>query len=219
MPNIPRPTVPRDGLGEPPYSPPSAQQPEQPASPSPEDRRRTQAEARAARASARAAARAIPPQRSDDLAHLDLGALRAYRAVLAAEEDRVSYWRRILQARLDTLRAVEGARSADPAAVAPALSREQMARGRSALVRVVPVDDIPPLPDLARLWEQVPAEHDDLARNELVSGLARAEEQLSTYRAALHRRMEAASAELIARYREQPQACFSALPLGPADRR
>jgi hypothetical protein len=216
VPNLPRPTVHHDGPGEPPFTPLS---PQQPASPSPEDRRRAQAEARAARAAARAASRAIPPQRSSDLAHLDLDALRAYRTALAAEEDRVSYWRRILQARLDTLRAVEGARSADPAAVAPALSREQMWRGRTALVRVVPVDDIPPLPDLARLWEQVPAENDERARIELISGLDRAEEQLSAYRTALHGRMESASAELIARYRDEPQACFSALPLGPVDRR
>jgi hypothetical protein len=180
-----------------------------------EERRRAQAEARSARAAARAAARAIPPQRSTDLAHLTLDGLRAYRTALSAEEDRVSYWRRILQARLDTVRAVEGARSADPSSVAPALTKEKLFRGRNALVRVVPQDDIPPLPDLARLWEQLPAENDEFARDELITGLERAEEQLSTYRSALHSRMSAASAELIARYREDPQACFSALPLPP----
>lgn len=185
---------------------------------SPEERRRAQAEARAARAAARAAARSIPPQRSYDLAHLDLEGLRAYRTALSAEEDRVSYWRRILQARLDTLRSVEGARSADPAAVAPALSTERMTRGRTALIRVVPVDDIPPLPDLTRLWQQVPDESDEAAKAELVTALERAEEQLSTYRNALHGRMSAANEELIARYRENPVACFSALPLGPGAR-
>ena len=183
---------------------------------SPEERRRAQAEARASRASARAAARAIPPQRSDDLAHLNLDALRAYRGALTAEEDRASYWRRILQARLDTLRAVEGARSADPKAVAPALTPERMTRGRTALVRIVPQDDIPQLPDLARLWEQVADESDDFATTELVAALERAEEQLSAYRAALHHRMGAANNELIARYRENPRACFSALPLPPS---
>lgn len=184
-----------------------------------EDRRRAQAEARSARAAARAAARAIPPQRSHDLAHLNLEGLRAYRAALSAEEDRVSYWRRILQARLDTVQAVEGARAADPAAIAPALSPERITRGRTALVRVVPQDDIPPLPDLARLWQQMPDQCDDVSRAELVVALERAEEQLSSYRTALHARMTAASAELIARYRDDPLACFSALPLPPAGAR
>jgi hypothetical protein len=153
------------------------------------------------------------------LAHLTLDGLRAYRAALSAEEDRVSYWRRILQARLDTLRAVEGARAADPSAVAPALTAEKLARGRTALVRVVPQDDIPPLPDLARLWEAVPDEADEFGRDELITSMERAEEQLSNYRNALHVRMSAANNELIARYRDKPQDCFSALPLPPTPSR
>jgi hypothetical protein len=88
-----------------------------------------------------------------------------------------------------------------------------MSRGRTALIRVVPADDIPPLPDLARLWQQIPDETDTFAKAELISALERAEEQLSTYRNALHGRMSAASSELIARYRDNPLACFSALPL------
>jgi hypothetical protein len=185
------------------------------AEPDREGRRRAQAEARASRAAARAAARAIPPQRSEDLAHLSLDGLRAYRTALAAEEDRVSYWRRILQARLDTVRAVDGARAADPAAVAPALTPERMTRGRTALVTIVPQDDIPPLPDLARLWGQLSDNKSDAEQAELMTALERAEEQLSTYRAALHARMASASSELIARYRDDPHACFSALPLSP----
>ena len=39
------------------------------------------------------------PERTEEHAHLSLDALREYRKVLAAEESRVSYWRRILQAR------------------------------------------------------------------------------------------------------------------------
>ena len=108
---------------------------------------------RAARASARAAARAIAPKRAAELSHLSLDGLRAYRTALAAEEDRVSYWRRIIQARLDTVRMVEGVRAVDASHLKPVLSSARMGRGRSALVRVVPVDDIPPLPNLERLWE------------------------------------------------------------------
>ena len=45
------------------------------------------------------------PERKAHFAHLTLDALRGYRAALGEEEGRVSYWRRILQARLDLLRA------------------------------------------------------------------------------------------------------------------
>jgi hypothetical protein len=177
------------------------------------EKRRAQAESRAARAAARAAARSVTPQRAAELSHLTLEGLRAYRAALAAEEDRVSYWRRIIQARLDTVRMVEGVRAVDADALKPVLSQARMGRGRSALVRVVPVDDIPPLPDLERLWEAVhDAESPDDQRR-LEADLEKAEHDLSAYRQALHKRIEVASEELIARYREHPLDCLSALPL------
>ncbi|MDQ1465529.1 MAG: hypothetical protein QOC73_2470, partial [Actinomycetota bacterium] len=47
------------------------------------------------------------PERSADFNHLSIGDLRAYRTALAEEENRVSYWRRIIQARLDVVRAGE----------------------------------------------------------------------------------------------------------------
>ncbi|HMC68705.1 MAG TPA: hypothetical protein VKJ07_06080, partial [Mycobacteriales bacterium] len=45
------------------------------------------------------------PERSPDFAHLSLDGLRKYRLALSDEESRVSYWRRIIQARLDLVRA------------------------------------------------------------------------------------------------------------------
>src|SRR5947208_16164465 len=48
------------------------------------------------------------PERSPDFAHLSLDGLRRYRHALSDEEGRVSYWRRIIQARLDLVRAAEG---------------------------------------------------------------------------------------------------------------
>ena len=48
------------------------------------------------------------PERSPAFAHLSLDGLRAYRRALTTEEGRVSYWRRIIQARLDVVRAAEG---------------------------------------------------------------------------------------------------------------
>ena len=65
--------------------------------------------ASAERASERAAERArairTVPQRNSEFDHLDLEGLRNYRTALSAEEGRVSYWRRIMQARLDVVQA------------------------------------------------------------------------------------------------------------------
>ena len=45
--------------------------------------------------------RKTPPERDPQFAHLDLAGLRDFRSTLTHEESRVSYWRRIIQARLD----------------------------------------------------------------------------------------------------------------------
>ncbi len=173
-----------------------------------EERRR----ARASRAAARAAARAVPPQRSEEFARLSLQGLRAYRRMLSEEEDRVSYWRRILQARLDCVVAGEDLAEVDSAHLRPVLTSQRVGLGRRALVHVLPVDDIPPLPDLAELWDTTYDPRDPVAASRLSDDLASAEHQLSAYRAALHRRIAAATAELIARYRADPQLCLTALP-------
>ncbi len=152
------------------------------------------------------------PQRSDDFAHLSLVALRDYRRALTSEEDQVSYWRRIIQARLDVLRA--GALgTADGERLRPVLTADRVASSRTAMVSVVPVAEIPPLPNLAELWERRVSDGDAAGEAELDHDLAAAERQLSEYRAALHRRIADATGELIARYREQPSLCLSALPL------
>ena len=49
-------------------------------------------------------------------------------------------------------------------------------------------------------------------QKELEADLERAERDLSEYRQALHRRIATASEELIARYRDHPLDCLSALP-------
>jgi hypothetical protein len=184
-----------------------------------EERRKEKARIRAARAQARAAARAIPPERRPELFHLELDELRDYRQQLLAEEDRVSYWRRLLQARLDLLRSEV---TTDEGAVAPAKLREllggdQLNGGRRALVHIVPESDtataMPPLPDLARLWETPLAELTYPEADRLAGELEAAEAELSEYRTALHQRLDAATIDLIARYREDPGACLRALPL------
>ena len=174
------------------------------------DKRRAAARARTARI-ARAAARAQPPQHAAELDHLTLQELRTYRAALSVEEDRVSYWRSIVQARLDVLN-TPGGRPADRLALQAALTTDRVQRGRTALVRVVPHSDVPPLPDLAELWECPPAPDDEPARAAYHGDLARAEATLSQYRTALHRQLQTTTADLIARYRDEPNSCLAALP-------
>ena len=159
----------------------------------------------------------VAPERSPEFAHLTLEGLRAYRRALNTEEGRVSYWRRIIQARLDLLRAGTVG-TADVEHLRPVLTDRRVASGRTALVSVMPIDDIPPLPSLAELWDRRVEAGDMAAEAELDHDLAVAERRLSDYRQALHRRIADATGELIARYREQPALCLTALPL-PAERR
>src|SRR4051794_32483696 len=101
------------------------------------------------------------PERSPDFAHLSLDGLRAYRRALSTEESRVSYWRRIIQARLDLVRAAESGTTATPENLRGVFAGARVDSGRKALLPVVPVDDIPPLPDLVELWAREPVLGDE----------------------------------------------------------
>lgn len=159
------------------------------------------------------AARPVPI-RNPDYAHLSIDALREYRRALTSEEGKVSYWRRILQARLDVVSAGSG-KALDQEHLRPVLTTERVGAGRRALIEVLPVDDIPPLPSLAELWDRTVDPEDADGQAALQADLTLAEAQLSAYRNALHRRIAEATGELIARYREQPTLCLTALPLDP----
>lgn len=142
---------------------------------------------------------------------LSLDGLRTYRRSLLDEEQRVSYWRRLLQVRLDIARRGTHV-GLDRRTLATLLAQERSGGGRGALVTLLPVDDVPPRPRLGLLWSKSPtgdSDHDA----QLVRDLASAEADLSAYRTALHRRLKAATDELISRYREDPRLCLSALPL------
>lgn len=158
------------------------------------------------------------PERSPEFAHLSLEGLRTYRRTLNTEEGRVSYWRRIIQARLDLVRLTEAGGPATSDNLRGVFSDGRVETGRQALMEVVPVDDMPPLPDLADLWAREPHPDDDEFNRQLAVDLSRAEAQLSAYRTALHKRLAAATGELIARYREEPSLCLSALPTVPVMR-
>lgn len=148
-----------------------------------------------------------------DLAGLDLPGVRAYRQRLEAEEDRVSYWRRLAHARLDVL-AAESA--SDHTLTLPELVRvlgdTGTGRSRQALVSVRPADPLPQLPDLAQMWATDVDPHDPAQVADAVERLTSAERQLTAYRSALHERIDEATAELIARYRQDPSAALALIP-------
>ncbi len=150
------------------------------------------------------------PVRVPELLHFDLEGLRSYRRELADEETRVSYWRRILQARLDMLRSSKE----DPSAVdrlQRVLGGEKAQTRSQALLGHLNLGDAPPLPNLRELWEAETGDPDEIIT--LIGRLSVAEQELSTYRSALHTRLDLSTRELIARYREDPQSCLVALPI------
>jgi hypothetical protein len=161
----------------------------------------TQADPRARRRSTGAVRRI--PQRAPELAPLALDELRAYRQELITEEARVSYWRRLVQARLDL--AVQDHGSLDR--LRAVLTDQQQQSRRLAVQPVARDVGLPPVPDLAVLWQS------ESADGEVLTRLADAEHALSAYRRSLHERLDAATGELISRYRDEPALALRALPL------
>jgi hypothetical protein len=154
----------------------------------------------------------VPPERSADFAHLSLDGLRQYRTTLGSEESRVSYWRRIIQTRLDLVRATDAGTPTSAEELRNMFTENRGRGSRTALLTIVPVDDMPPLPDLSDIWAREPKAGEHAHNKALIHDLTKAESQLSAYRAALHRRLAGATGELIARYREHPDLCLIALP-------
>jgi hypothetical protein len=145
------------------------------------------------------------------LKRLTLPQLRTYRDALRHEADRVSYWRRVVHGRMDLVSAQRESGTR--------LTREQLSRAladtgsgrlRAGLMRIEAAEPLPDLPALDQVWVDVQPGDEDAARASL-ERLAQAEEQLNAYRDALHRRVDAASAELIRRYRDQPTLALELL--------
>jgi len=154
-----------------------------------------------------------PPQRQPELAHLDLRRLRTYRRTLLEEELRTSYWRRLVQARRDLLRTPSAL--GDRIALADALTEQRGTMGRQVILSLHPDGGMPILPHLPELWASGAAGTDEAGRADLTRRLTSAESVLSSYREALHKRLDRATAELVARYHEDPSACLVALELPP----
>lgn len=177
------------------------------------------AEAAKARRAQRKAERAaqLPPERDPVYDQMSLADLRAARAALQEEETKVSYWRRIIQARLDLVRLDQP--DSDPVAdLRRVLTDARSSVHRLAHVDAQPVDDVPPLPDLAEIWGRVVDPADPAAVAALDEDLSTAERELSGFRRELHRRIDLITDELIARYREQPLLALQILPDDPLGR-
>jgi hypothetical protein len=153
------------------------------------------------------------PEPSPHLNALTLAGLRAYRERLSSEEERVSYWRRLLHARIDLLEAEalsEGHLSFED--LVRVLGETGSGQSRRALLHVRPADSLPELPVLADMWVTEIDPHDAPAVAEALERLHAAEKQLTGYRRALHGRIDEATGELIVRYRDDPTSALVALP-------
>lgn len=140
---------------------------------------------------------------------LPLAALRAYRRRLQGEEERVSYWRRLVHARTDLVRAgrsTAGSLSLDD--LVRALGDTGSGATRTALLRVRAQQPLPDLPDLVEVWA---APRDDADAVAALERLHHAEATLTDYRRAIFARLDAATAELVRRYRAEPALALSAL--------
>lgn len=150
---------------------------------------------------------------SEELAGLDLPGLRDYRQRLAAEEDKVSYWRRLAHARIDVLEAeshTESHLSFDD--LVRVLGDTGTGQTRRALVRVNAAEPLPDLPELTEMWATEVDTHDPAQLADALDRVRTAERQLTEYRRALHERIDEATRELILRYRENPLAALAAIP-------
>ena len=91
---------------------------------------------------------AAPPTVLD---RLSLDELRLYRRRLAEEEEKISYWRRLVHARIDVLEAeAHHERPLRLDELIRVLGDTGTGRTRTALVNVRAADDLPELPVLAR---------------------------------------------------------------------
>lgn len=154
---------------------------------------------------------ATPPELDPAYAGLTLDDLRDLRRELGEEESRVSYWRRILQARIDLL--TRGATDGDLVQrLTAVLAQSGAVHRRLANLSVRPASDLAPLPDLHALWTRVVDPSDEAAVEAFVVELQRAEADLSAMRREIHVRLDEATAQLIARYRQDPTLALTALP-------
>jgi hypothetical protein len=142
---------------------------------------------------------------------LSLDDLRLYRKRLSEEEEKISYWRRLVHARIDVLEAESHhERPLTLEELIRVLGDTGTGRTRTALVNVRAAEELPELPALTDMWVTELDPNDQAEVAAAISRLRAAEGQLTDYRRALHSRLDEATAELILRYRENPTSALVA---------
>lgn len=150
------------------------------------------------------------PVDSADVTQLSMDELRLRRKELSNCESHVSYWRRIIQARLDLIAEGVVKHGASKDGLQRVLSHRLGVNNRLGLLAVGPQGK-QPLAGLDHLWHRsLTASPDE--EEALEAELRDAEKQLSHFRAALHEQIDEATAELIRRYREDPGLVDAILP-------
>jgi hypothetical protein len=146
-----------------------------------------------------------------------LPGLRALRKSLREEERQVSYWRRLVQGRLDLARTALAGDEPNASGIAGGGTGRKRAdeRRSPALALLTDGGANRRLANLAGLWETpIPwDDHEELRQVE--NALVTIEAQLSSQRHDLHERIDACTAELVGRYRRDPEELKS---LGPPSR-
>jgi hypothetical protein len=141
---------------------------------------------------------------------LSLPDLRALRTRLQHEETHVSYWRRIIQGRLDVVRSDR--RTPEPVVdLTRVLSEAQRTIGRGAFTDIGADDTEPLSSDLTEVWSRQVSPDDTVGLRRLQSDLERAESELSRHRREIHRQLDRVTDELVARYRQQPRLALDVL--------
>ena len=152
-----------------------------------------------------------PPEVDPAYSGLTLDDLRDLRRELGDEEARVSYWRRIIQARIDLL--TRGSSDGDIVErLTTVLAESGAVHRRLANLSVKPAGEIEALPDLHALWTRVVDPRDTQAVAGFVEELRAVETDISALRREIHQRLDEATGQLIARYRQDPTLALTALP-------
>lgn len=162
------------------------------------------------------------PALSQEYAQLTLADLRSYRALLRAEQDRVSYWcRTVTTHRAAAFRAASGTATIGALSAlvnSRALAWHRLNANRQVLLQTL-ASDLPALPDLHDLLQRTLHSSGEFDRGndrqvpaESAQEVDLAHDQLLTYAAALREQLHTATRELLARYRADPALSLVALP-------
>lgn len=143
------------------------------------------------------------------LSDLSLDDLRILRHHLTDEEGRVSYWRRLFEARLDMIRRGDEVDTEDVRVI---LQDASDAPRRWQALGLHPADIDTYMPEARALWNRVVDLSDDEQRQTYRDMLAAMVQSLTRNRQALHQQIDTVTEELIARYRTNPALALTALP-------